>query len=142
MKRAVVLIMLAGCGFAQKHPGVTVGVVAGTIGFGACELSVEKIGTCSAIGGAAGLVLGGITGLVTLLADTSAHELSLEEEPPEYTRVRTRTAPPPGLPDTGVTEPSVTEPSADAGVPASPASPADAGAPTNAPDAGAAPTTP
>jgi len=138
MKRAVLLIMLAGCGFAQKHPGVTVGLVAGTMGFGACELSVEKIGTCSAIGGAAGLVLGGITGLVTLLADTSAHELDLEEETPEYTRVRTRTAPPPGLPDAGLVEPSV-----DAGVPTGvPTGAPDAGVPASATDAGAAPTTP
>lgn len=120
MKRAVLLILLAGCGFAQKHPGVTVGIVAGSIGFGACELSVEKLGTCSIIGGTAGLVLGGITGLVTLLADTSAHELPLEEEEqPDYVRVRSRTAPPPGLPDAGVGD-----------------VPVDAGIPTSAADAG------
>ena len=127
MKRALLLlVMLAGCSFAQKHPGVTVGIVAGSMGFGACELSVEKLGTCSIIGASAGLVLGGITGLVTLIADTEAHELALEEEEPEYTRVRTKTAPPPGLPDAGVpVEPPA---SADAGVPTTPAVPADAGA--------------
>ncbi|HEU4615380.1 MAG TPA: hypothetical protein VFS15_24970 [Kofleriaceae bacterium] len=125
MRRAVLLVMvvlLGDCTFAQKHPGVTVGIVAGTIGLGACELSVEKIGTCSVVGGAAGLVLGGITGLVTLFADTSAHELPPfeEEQEPAFERVRTRTEPPPGLPpDAGV--PSAGDagvPAADAGVPA------------------------
>lgn len=106
MKRAawvVMLLVVGGCGFAQKHPGVTIGIVAGTLGFGACELSVEKIGTCSAIGGAVGLALGGITGLVTAVADTSAHALDLEDE--EQERVPTGTPPPPGLPpDAGVPE--------------------------------------
>lgn len=108
MTRAALLVMvvvLGGCGFAQKHPGITVGVVAGTIGFGACELSVEKLGTCSAVGGIAGLALGGITGLITLLADTSAHELPpFEEEQDEvFVRMPSGTPPPPGLPpDAGV----------------------------------------
>lgn len=110
MKRAailVTLVLVGGCAFSQKHPGVTVGIVAGSIGFGACGLAVEKLGTCSAIGGAAGLVLGGITGLVTMFADTSAHELPpLEEEQddePFVRRVKSTTEPPPGLPvDAGV----------------------------------------
>jgi hypothetical protein len=114
MRKAAVValaIALGSCAFAQKHPGITVGVVAGSIGFGACGLAVEKLGTCSAIGGAAGLVLGGITGLVMLFADEDAHQLPpfLEEE--EEDVVRTRTEPPPGLP------PGLTPP-VDAGVPA------------------------
>ncbi len=115
----VLVIVLGGCTFAQKHPGVTVGIVAGTIGLGACELSVEKIGTCSIVGGAAGLVLGGLTGLVTMFADTSAHELPpLEEEEPPYVRIRSR---PPAAPsDAGVGAASI-----DAGVPLG--VPADAG---------------
>jgi hypothetical protein len=124
MKRAVLLLMVmatGGCTFAQKHPGVTVGIVSGSIGFGACQLSVEKVGTCSAVGAITGLVLGGITGLVTLFADTSAHDLPpfQEEEEPEFRRVKSTTAPPPGLPDAGVGP-------ADAGVPTTPA---DAGTP-------------
>ena len=108
MNRVLVSLMLlglAGCTFAQKHPGVTVGIVSGTIGFGACQLSVERIGTCSAVGAVTGLVLGGITGLVTLFADTSAHELppfQEEAEEPQFKRVKSHTAPPPGLPDAGV----------------------------------------
>jgi hypothetical protein len=115
MKAAALVVafaLLGSCAFSQKHPGVTVGIVAGVVGFGACGLAVEKLGTCSLIGGAAGLALGGITGLVTMFADTSAHELPpfLEEE--EQGVVRTRTAPPPGLPDAGVGSAGV-----DAGVP-------------------------
>jgi hypothetical protein len=108
MKRAALLsalVLLGGCGFAQKHPGVTVGIVSGTIGFGACGLAVEKLGTCSAIGAVTGLVLGGITGLITTFTDTSAHELPPmeEEEETEYRRVKSTTEPPPGLPiDAGV----------------------------------------
>jgi hypothetical protein len=119
MKRAVLLIMLAGvagCGFAQKHPGVTVGIVAGTIGFSACAIAVEELGTCSLVGGAAGLALGGITGLITTFTDTSAHQLQLEEEDPDYVRVRSKTDEPPGLPDGGVPMPEPAAP-ADAGVP-------------------------
>ncbi|HEY5950581.1 MAG TPA: hypothetical protein VIV40_34050 [Kofleriaceae bacterium] len=115
------LIALGGCAFAQKHPGVSIGIVAGTIGFGACELSVEKIGTCSAIGGAAGLVLGGITGLVTMFADTNEHELNLGDDEEDSYRVRNGTPPPPGLP-------------IDAGIEPGPANPLPA--PTSTVDAG------
>ena len=108
MKRVAVLLALAGCAFTQKHPGVTVGLATGSIGFFACEISVERVGTCSAIAGATGLVLGGLTGLITLFADTKAHELPSEEE--EYKRIDTRDDEPPGLPsDAGVTTP-VTSP--------------------------------
>jgi hypothetical protein len=119
MKRAVLVIMLAGlagCGFAQKHPGVTVGIVAGTIGFSACQISVEELGTCGIVGGVAGLALGGITGLITMFTDTSAHQLQLEEEEPDYVRVRSKTDEPPGLPDAGVPMPDPVAP-VDAGVP-------------------------
>jgi hypothetical protein len=131
MKRVVLLVMLAGvagCGFAQKHPGVTVGLVVGTIGFSACQISVEDLGTCSIIGGTAGLALGGITGLITMFTDTSAHQLHLEEEEPDYVRVRSRTSAPPGLPDGS---------DGSAGVPDASVPPHDAGAGATADDAGA-----
>lgn len=143
MKRAALLIMLASCGFAQKHPGVTVGIVSGSIGFGACGISVEKLGTCSAIGAVAGLALGGITGLVTLVADTSAHELPpfVEEEDEAYVRrrVKTQTAPPPGPTDPDAPPDDTSAPTPDAGTPSP--EPAAPDATPESPDA-SAPATP
>lgn len=107
MKRAglfALLIALGGCGFAQKHPGITAGIVAGTIGFGACEISVEKAKTCAAIGLVAGAALGGITGLVTMFADTSAHELTNDDQGDII--VAPQNDEPPGLPlDGGIVAP-------------------------------------
>jgi hypothetical protein len=106
MKRAPALALvfaLGGCAFSQKHPGITIGATAGVIGFGACGLAVEKIGTCGIIGGSAALVLGGITGLVTLLADTNDHSLPPFLEEQEDGVIHDGTPPPPGLlPDAGV----------------------------------------
>ena len=116
----VLVFALGSCTFAQKHPGITTGLVAGTIGFGTCGLAVDKLGTCSIVGGIAGLAIGGITGLVTTFADTSAHDLPpLEEEEPPVVRVKTHTPPPPPpLPatvDAGVPAPApVDAPAADA----------------------------
>ena len=101
MKRLALLLVLCGCAFAKNHPGVTIGATAGVIGFGACGMAVDKLDTCALVGGAAGLALGGITGLVTLFADTNAHELPPFTEEDESV-IRTRTEPPPGLPDAGV----------------------------------------
>ena len=107
----VAFVLLGSCTFAQKHPGITVGIVAGSIGAGACGLAVGELDKCAAVGGIAGVVLGGITGLVTMFADTSAHTLDLEDEETDGV-VRTRAEPPPGLPDAGVGSAA-----ADAGVP-------------------------
>jgi hypothetical protein len=101
------LISLSGCESAAKHPAITVGTVAGTMGFGLCELSVAELGTCGIIGGVAALGLGGITALVTLLADTTAHE-----EPATGETQPGGTEGPPGLPEWMKT---------DAGVPPQPA---------------------
>ena len=125
--------MLAGllsCESAAKHPAITIGAVAGTISFGACELSVDKLGTCGIAGGVAALTLGGITALVTLLADTNAHDeppADLDEE--GHPRGST-TEGPPGLPawmmDGGV--PPISQPvtQSDAGVPVPDAAASDA----------------
>ena len=103
-------------GFAKNHPGVTIGATAGVIGFGACAMAVDKVGTCAIIGGSAALVLGGITGLVTMFADTNAHELPPFEEGLEDNVIRTQPEPPPGLPDAGVLPPGLTDPSRGAAV--------------------------
>jgi len=120
-------IVLGGCAFAQKHPAITAGIVAGTIGFGACEMSVEKAKTCAAIGLVTGAALGGITGLVTLFADTSAHELTNDDEGDII--VAPQNDEPPGLPvDAGVVAPvaPVAPAAVDAGVPFGDAASTDA----------------
>ena len=115
MKRAVLCLSIAlaamSCESAAKHPGMTVGLVTGTTGFGICQLNVSSTGTCAIVGGTAGLVLGGITALVTLFANTSAPapDPYLEED----ARYQSVTPPPPGLPvDAGV--PVVVDASLDA----------------------------
>jgi hypothetical protein len=130
---------LGSCAFAQKHPGVTIGIVAGTMGFGTCELAVEKAGTCAIVGGAAGGLIGGITGLVTLLADTNAHDLPSDDVDENGISRRRRVEPPPGpyLPP----EPNPLPPSASPAPPVvPPAAPGDAGvaAPDTAPASGSA----
>lgn len=140
MKHAALLSLLlavAGCGFAQKHPAVTIGITAGIVGFGACGMAVEKLDTCSLVGAAAGLGLGGIAGLALLLGGEEDHALPPFQE--EDGVIREGTPPPPGLPvDAGVPE------TAPVGSPlASPAVRPDAGvAPSSALDAGAAPVSP
>jgi len=105
MNRAALVVLalaLGGCAFAQKHPGVTIGVTAGVIGFSACAIAVEKLDTCALIGGIAGVGLGGLTGLVTMFADTNDHSIPPFEEEEDDAVIRSRTEPPPGLPDAGV----------------------------------------
>jgi hypothetical protein len=104
VKRAVLCAALVAmsCESAAKHPGITIGAVTGTMGFGLCSLSVSATGTCAIVGGAAALALGGITALVTLIADTNASEPDpyLDDKSHVYDYI---TAPPPGLPvDAGV----------------------------------------
>jgi hypothetical protein len=94
-------LLAMSCESAAKHPGITVGLVTGTTGFGICQLNVADTGTCAIVGGTAALALGGITALVTLFANTHAPEPDpvLDEE----TRYQSVTPPPPGLPvDAGV----------------------------------------
>lgn len=90
----IAVLALGGCTFGQKHPGITIGLVAGTIGFGTCGLAVDKLGTCAAVGGITGLVIGGITGLVTTLFDTNSHELPRDPEDEPIRRVKSKGEPP------------------------------------------------
>jgi hypothetical protein len=120
MKRAVALVAcvaLCGCAFAQKHPAVTIGAVAGTLTFGLCSLNVSDTGTCAIVGAAAGVGLGGITGLVMLFANTNAEpDPDLNETDPRYQSV---TPPPPGLPPELMVDAGVAIPVAvDAAIPA------------------------
>ena len=116
--RAAVIIAALGtstlgsCGFAQKHPGITAGIVTGTIALLPCLPAVEHPTTCLAISAAAGVAIGGITGLVTTFADTTDHSLPPDSDLEDGRRIRTSTPPPPGpAPEP---EPTAT---VDAGVP-------------------------
>lgn len=127
MRRALGLVALlgvCGCAFAQKHPAVTIGAVAGTMTLGLCSLNVSDKTDCLIAGGAAGVGLGAITGLVMLIANTNAPEPDpyLDETDSRYQSV---TPPPPGLPpelraDAGVPMPVAVDAgvAGDAGVPA------------------------
>ena len=136
MPAIAMLFALAGCTFSQKHTPVTVGVAAGVIGFGGCYVDNVKASTCGIVGGSAALFLGGIAALVTLIADTSAHELppqpDLDQDQQGRVRVHTHTALPPVLPDAGV-------PLVDAALPSPPPPllPGDAAPAADAPPADA-----
>ncbi len=136
--RALVLVVALGtgalgsCAFAQKHPGITAGIVTGTIALLPCLPAVEHPSTCLLVSAAAGVAIGGITGLVTTFADTTDHSLPPDTELEDSQRIRTTTPPPPGpAPES---EPVPAAP-ADAGV----AIPGDAAAPATPPAPPAAP---
>lgn len=142
MLRVVVLALglalgVTSCAFAQKHPAITSGIVAGTIGTVTCLPAVEKQTTCLWIGAVAGLAIGGITGLVTTFADTSAHQLPpFEEEEPPIVRRKKPAPPAEPAPSPAPPSPAPPAPSASAAPPPSTPAPVDAGVP--ALDAGAA----
>jgi hypothetical protein len=128
MRAALLVVALGSCAFAGKHPAITAGIAAGTIALVPCLPAVEHPTTCLAIGGIVGLGIGGITGLVTTFADTSAHALPPDEEPePPIVRVKSTTPPPPGSDAAPVP--------VDAGVPVVPVG-VDAAAPAQPVDAG------
>jgi hypothetical protein len=107
--RAIALLfVLAGCGWVQRHPAVTLTTVVGaTIGFGSCEIGGGRTSTCAISGGAAALFLGGLTALALALLDTGDHPIGAPPSGPELTnggaiRIHTRTLPPPVPVDAGV----------------------------------------
>lgn len=69
-KRAVVVVLiasLASCGFAKQHPAITIGITAGVIAEGTCEIGTGEHLTCLGISGAVGVGLAGIVALAMLL---------------------------------------------------------------------------
>jgi hypothetical protein len=76
------LLSLTGCQFAVKHPGVTTGIVAGSMSMGTCELASDQHAKCAAISGGIGLGLALIAGLVYLVADPTAEEEEAAGPPP------------------------------------------------------------
>lgn len=100
------VLALAGCAQAQKHPAIAIGIVAGVIGGLSCEMdSPAHQSTCGIIAGTVALGLGGLTGLVTLFADTSDHALPADDDMEmegSAIRLHTHTEPPPVPIDAGV----------------------------------------
>ena len=103
---ACVFVFLAGCASAQRHPALTIGIAAAIVGGLACEMdSPAHQSTCGIIAGAVGVGLGGLTGLVTLFADTQDHTIPGDEDMEmegSAVRIHTHTAPPPEPVDAGV----------------------------------------
>jgi hypothetical protein len=99
-----VVLILALCGSCARHPAITVGVAAGSVGLLSCEVNGASQQACGIISGSVGLVLGGIAALVTYFADTNAHALPSDDEilPNGAVRVHTHTELPPVPLDGGV----------------------------------------
>ena len=60
MKRAVLCIalVLTSCNFAVKHPAITAGTVAGTLGLASCELASSEHQKCFIASGVGGVSIG------------------------------------------------------------------------------------
>jgi hypothetical protein len=78
---ALSLATAGGCGFAVRHPGVTAGIVAGTMTLGTCELATDEHGKCFMAAGGAGAALGVIAAVALWLG--SPGEESILQPPPE-----------------------------------------------------------
>ena len=122
MKRLALLLALCGCAQAQRHPAIAIGIVTGIVSGMACEMDspAHQI-TCLEIAAAAGVGLGGITGVATLIGETNDTSASSDDDMEmegSAVRLHTHTAPPP-MPmlslDAGVTDaPAADAPVADA----------------------------
>ena len=110
----------AGCAFAVKHPGVTAGIVGGTLGFGTCKLASDNYGACAAVGGGAAAFLGLVAATAMWLGG-DGDSAGLEEEQaqplPEDSRPRRKRHRPPSTLDPAAPDPAAPQP-------ATPASPA------------------
>jgi hypothetical protein len=78
---ALSLAAAGGCGFAVRHPGVTAGVVAGTMTLGTCELATDEHSKCFMASGGAGAALGLIAAVALWLG--SPGEEPILQPPPE-----------------------------------------------------------
>ncbi len=111
MKRLAVVLALAGCGSAQRHPAITAGIVGLAVGGLSCEIdSPDSQASCAIIGGSAAVFLGGIAALVTLFADTSDQSNQVfddDDQGSASVRLHTSTPPPPVVVDAGVDAPPV-----------------------------------
>ncbi|MBV8762190.1 MAG: hypothetical protein JO257_33170 [Deltaproteobacteria bacterium] len=107
MRKLALLLALAGCAQAQRHPAVAIGIVGAVVSGLACEMdSPAHQSTCGIIMLAAGGGLGVITGIATLIGNTNDTSVTSGDDDMEMeggaVRVHTHTAPPPVPIDAGV----------------------------------------
>ncbi|HSN26268.1 MAG TPA: hypothetical protein VLT45_08285 [Kofleriaceae bacterium] len=117
MRKLALLLALAGCAQAQRHPAVAIGIVGAVVGGLACEMDTPAHqSTCGIIMLAAGGGLGVITGIATLIGNTNDTSVTSGDDDMEMqggaVRVHTHTAPPPVPLDAGPPEPDASAGSA------------------------------
>jgi hypothetical protein len=101
-RRAAALVLVASlssCGFAKKHPAITIGITSGVIAEGTCELATGEHLTCLGISAGIGLGLAGIVAFAMLLGGEGDTVLGGVANDPEA-------APPPEVPQ----DPTLDEP--------------------------------
>jgi hypothetical protein len=87
---ACALSAMPACGVAVKHPAITAGVVAGSLGFATCKLASDNYAACGLVGGGAGAFLGLVTAAALWLGgdgnstglDEQAQPLPEGDQPP------------------------------------------------------------
>jgi hypothetical protein len=84
--RAVALtliVTLASCSFAARHPATTAAIVGATLGFSTCEIGTDFDGqhaACAGVSAGAALLLGGTVFLAMLLGGEGNTVLQPEED--------------------------------------------------------------
>lgn len=87
---ACALSAMPACGFAVKHPAITAGVVAGSLGFATCKLASDNYAACGLVAGGAGAFLGLVTAAALWLGgdgnstalDEQAQPVPEDDQPP------------------------------------------------------------
>ena len=121
-KRAATVVLvasLASCGFAKKHPAITIGITAGVIAGGSCEIGTGEHLTCLGISAGVGVGLAAIVALAMLLGgegDTVLGGAAADPDEP----------PPPEVPQ----DPTLDQPPAEPAPASEPAPPSEPPAPT------------
>ena len=113
---------LAGCGFAKQHPAITIGITAGVVAEGTCEIGTGEHLACAGISAGVGVGLAAIVALAMLLGgdgDTVLGGAAADPDAP----------PPPEVPQDPTLDRPATEPSSQPAPASEPAPPSEPPAP-------------
>ena len=102
---AFVVVCALASGSCTKYPATSIGITAGAIGFGGCEIDQVQVKDCAIIGAVTGVFFGALVAALYHFTDSSAHELKLDDSLGSGGEVRLHTfTPPPPVPllDAGV----------------------------------------